>query len=87
MVESRRVPGEGRIRVTRIRVTIEKLYGRLSKKGRISVSTRNLKNPGEHRVRVESVPLLKNYTNDYQKRVESVRVPEIGRIRASTGSR
>ena len=67
MVESGRVPGEGRLRAT-----IEKLPGRVSEKGRISVSTRNLENPGEHREKVESVPLLKNCTDDYQKNVESV---------------
>ena len=61
------VPGDGRLRAT-----IEKLSGRVSEKGRISVSTRNLENPGEHREKVESVPLLKNCTDDYQKNVESV---------------
>ena len=67
MVESGRVPGK-----VRIRATIEKLSGRVSEKGRISVSTRNLENPSEHREKVESVPLLKNCTDDYQKNVESV---------------
>ena len=55
MVESEPVP-----RKSRIRATIEKLSGRVSEKGRISVSTRILENPGEHREKVESVPLLKN---------------------------
>ena len=67
MVESGRVPREGRLRAT-----IEKLSGRVSEKGRISVSTRNLENPGEHREKVESVSLLKNWTDDYQKRAELV---------------
>ena len=34
MIESERVPGKGRIRAT-----IEKLFGRVSEKGRICVST------------------------------------------------
>ena len=70
MVESGRVPGEGRLRAT-----IEKLSGRVSEKGRISVSTRNLENPGEHREKVESVPLLKNYPDEFWEK---------GRISVST---
>ena len=38
----------------------------------------------KYREKVESVPLLKNCPDEYLKRVESVWVPEIGRIRAST---
>ena len=76
MVESGRVPGEGRLRAT-----FEKLPGRVSEKDRISVSTRNLENPGEHQEKVESVPLLKNCTDEFRKRVESMRVPENGKFR------
>ena len=67
MVESRRVPGKGRNRAT-----IEKLSGRLSEKGRISVITRNWWNPGEYRENVDSVPILKNCPDEFQKRLESV---------------
>ena len=67
MVESGRVPGEGRLRAT-----FEKLPGRVSEKDRINVSTRNLENPGEHREKIESVPLLKNCTDDYHKMAELV---------------
>ena len=51
MVESGQVQGKGRIRAT-----LEKLSGRVSEKGRISVSTRKRQNPGEYRETVESVP-------------------------------
>ena len=67
MVESGRVPREGRLRAT-----IEKLSGRVSEKGRISVSTEKWKNPGEYREEVDSMPLLKNCPNEFGKRVESV---------------
>ena len=50
MVESGRKPGKGRICAR-----IKKLSRRLLKKGRISVSTEKLKNPGEYREKVESV--------------------------------
>ena len=82
MVESRQVPGKGRIHAT-----IEKLSGRVSEKGRINESTRKWLNPGEYWEKVESVPLLKNCPDEFRKRVESMRVPENGRIRASTGKR
>ena len=65
MVESRRVVGKGRIRST-----IEKLSGRVSEKGRISVSTGKWYNPGEYREKVELVRVLKNYKDEYRKRVE-----------------
>ena len=67
MVESVRIPRKGRIRAT-----IEKLSGRVSEKGRISVSTRNWQNPGDYREKVESVRVQKNYPNENLKRVESV---------------
>ena len=67
MVESRRVVGKGRIRST-----IEKLSGRVSEKGRISVSTGKWYNPGEYREKVVSVPLFKNCPDQFRKKVESV---------------
>ena len=48
--ESRRVPGKGRIRAS-----IEKLSGGVSKYGRISESTEKRYNPGEYRENVESM--------------------------------
>ena len=53
-------------------MSIGKLSGRVSKKGRISVSTEKLSNPGEHREKVESVRALENCPDDYLKMVESV---------------
>ena len=50
MIESRRVPEKGRIRAR-----TEKLFGRVPKNGRISVSTGKWYNPGEYRKKVESV--------------------------------
>ena len=67
MVESGRVPGKGRIHAP-----VEKLFGRVSEKGRISVSTGIWLNPGEYREKVESVPLLKNCPDEHRKTVESV---------------
>ena len=49
MVEPGRVPGKGRIRAS-----IEELSERVSKNGRIKVSTEKWKNPGEYREKVES---------------------------------
>ena len=65
MVESGRVSGKGRIRAS-----IEKLSRRLPKYGRISVSTSKWNNPGEYREKVESVPLMKNCPDEFQKKVE-----------------
>ena len=65
MVESGRVQGKGRIRAS-----TQKLSGRESKNGRISVSTGKWLNPGENREKVESVRVLKNYKDEYRKRVE-----------------
>ena len=65
MVESGRVPRKGNIREI-----IEKLSGRVLEKGRISVSTRKWFNPGEYWEMVESVPLLKNCPDEFQKNVE-----------------
>ena len=75
MVEFGRLLGKGRIRTT-----YEKLSGRVSEKGRISVSTRKWENPGEYREKVESMRVSKNCPDDtgkgsnqceYRKMVES----------------
>ena len=79
MVESRRVPSN-----SIIRAIIEKLSGRVSKKGRIIVNTGKWKNPGEYREKVESWQLLKNCPDEFRKRVEFGRVLGKGRIRRST---
>ena len=50
MVESGLVLGKGRIRAS-----TEKLSGRVPKKGRISVRTKKLLNPGDYSEKVESV--------------------------------
>ena len=67
MIESGRVPREGRICAT-----IIKLSERVSEKVRIGVSTKKWWNPGEYRENLESMPLLKNCLDEYRKRVESV---------------
>ena len=67
IVESGRVPGKGRIRLS-----IEKLSGHVPVKVRISVSTEIWENSGDYREKVEAVPLLKNYPDEFKKRVESV---------------
>ena len=82
MVESGGVSGKGRIRAS-----IEKLSGRVLKKGRISVSTGKWLNPGQYQEKVESERVSNNCPDEYRKMVESVFVPENGRIRASTGKR
>ena len=67
MVESSRVSGKGRIRAT-----TEKLFRRVSENGRISVSTRKWYKSGEYREKVEFVPQLKNFPDEFRKMVESV---------------
>ena len=67
MVESGPVPRKGGIHAT-----IEKLFGRVLQKGRISVSTRNWYNPGDYWEKLESVLLLYNYPDEFRKWVESV---------------
>ena len=67
MVESGRVPGNGRIRAS-----IEKLSGRVREKGRMSVSTEKWINPGEYREIVEYVRVSKKCPDEYEKMVESV---------------
>ena len=82
MEESGRVRGKGRIRSS-----IKKVSRRVPEKARMSVSTEKWKNPGEYLEKVESMQLLKNYLDEFRKRLESVSEPKIGRIRASTGKR
>ena len=65
MVESVRVPGKGRIRAS-----IEKLFGCVSEKGPISVSTGKWSNPYEYRQNVESVLVSKHCSGEYQKMVQ-----------------
>ena len=67
MVESRSVPGKGRIGEI-----IEKLSRRVPEKGRICVSTEKWWNPGEYQEKVESVRVSKNCPGEYRKRVQSV---------------
>ena len=58
MVESGPVPGKGRIPAN-----TEKLFERIVEKGRNSVSTEKLQNPGQYREKVASVRGTKNYPN------------------------
>ena len=67
MVESGRVPGKGRIHTSS-----EKVSGRVSDEGTISVSTQKRYNPGEYREKVESERVSNNCLDDYRKMVESV---------------
>ena len=67
MVEFVRVPGKGRIPVS-----MEKLFGRVTEKGPINVSTEKRKNPGEYEEKVESVRVSKNSSDECQKSVLSV---------------
>ena len=67
MVESGGVLGKGRIRASN-----EKVSRRVPEKGRISVSTEKLLNPGEYWEMVESVIVSKTCRGEYRKRVESV---------------
>ena len=47
-------------------------FGQVPGKGRINVSTEKLCNPGEYREKVESVRVLKNCPDEYQKMVQSM---------------
>ena len=67
MVESGRGPVIGRNLAS-----TEKLSGRIPENDRISVSLEKWWNSGEHREKVESVRVPKNYPDDYLKRIESV---------------
>ena len=78
MVESGRVPGNGRIPAI-----IKKVSRRGPEKGRMSVSTEKWKNPGEYREKVESVRVSKKWPDEYRKRVEWMWEPKNGGIQAS----
>ena len=67
MVESGIVPGKGRFRTS-----IENLSRGVPEKGRISVSTEKLENPGEYLQNVDFVRVSKTCPSDYRKRVELV---------------
>ena len=82
MVEFGRVLGTGRICAS-----IEKLCGRVPKKGRISVSTEKWQYPGEYWEKVEFVRVSKNCWGEYRKMVESVSVPKNGKIPATTSKK
>ena len=82
MVKSERVPEKGRIRAS-----IEKKSGWVPEKGQISVWIEKWENPGEYLEKVEFVLVSKNYPDECRKRIESVWVPENGRIWESTGER
>ena len=49
------------------------------------MSTEKWLNPGDYGEKVESVALLKNCSDVFRKRVESVCVPKNNRIRVRTG--
>ena len=98
MVESVWVPENGRILAiigkSRIRASTQKHSERVSKNCRICVSTEKWWNPCEYRKMVESgrVPgkgrlraRTKNCPHKYQKTLQSVWVPENGRIRRVPG--
>ena len=87
MASSGSVPGKGRIRAI-----VEKLSRVVPKKGRIFVSTKIWKNPGQYSEKVESVRVSKNCPEEYrkgsnlceyQKMEESGSVPGKGRIPTS----
>ena len=63
MMESGRVPENGRIRVS-----MEKLSGRVPEKSRITVSTENRYNSSEYKKNSESVRVSKNCPGDYPKK-------------------
>ena len=62
---------------------MEKLFGWVTEKGPINVSTEKMKNPGEYEEKVESVRVSKNSSDECQKSVLSVWVPGKGRILGS----
>ena len=82
MAESERVPGKGKILGS-----IEKLSRRILEKGRICVTIEKWNNPGEYGEKLESLGVSKNFPDEYRYMVESVWVPQNGRIRATTGKR
>ena len=79
MVESRRVPGQGRIRAS-----IEKVARRVQKKGRMNVRTEKWWNPGEYRKIFPTSTGNGSNQCEYRKMVESERVPGKGRIHGDT---
>ena len=81
-MESGRVLEKGRIGAR-----TEKHSRRVLEKSRISVSTGKWWNPGEYSEKLESVRVSKNIPDVYLKGVESMSVPENGRIRVSTRKR
>ena len=69
MVESGRIPGNGRIGASP-----EKLSLGVPENGRIRASIEKWLNPGDYPEMVESVRVLKNCPCEYRKMVEYVRV-------------
>ena len=67
MAESGSVPGKGRIRAN-----IDTQSRRVSKKGRIFVSTEKWQDQGQYGEKIEFVRVLTNCLGEYRKRVESV---------------
>ena len=67
IVEPGRVPGKGRIRAS-----TEKMSGRVSEEGTISVSTAKWYNPVEYREKLESVREPKKCQEEYRKSVQSM---------------
>ena len=63
MAESEWVP-----RKSWIRASIQNLFGWAPEKGPINVSTEKWQNPGEYQEKVESVPVSKNCSGEYQER-------------------
>ena len=61
------VPGKGIIRASD-----ERLARRVSKNDKISVRTEKELNPGDYKVKVESVRVSNNCPSEYRKMVESV---------------
>ena len=80
--ESGPVQGKGRIRPR-----TEKMSGRVSEEGTISVSIAKWYNPVEYREKLESIRVPKKCPNEYRMRVQYVCVPKNCRIRASTEKR
>ena len=82
ILESGPVQGKGRIRAS-----TDKVSGRVSKEGTISVSAAKWYNPVQYREKLESVRVPKKCSDEYRKRVQSMCEPKNCIIRASTGKR
>ena len=80
MVDSVRVARKGTIRAS-----TKKLSGRLLENGITNVSAIKLHTLGEYRLKVESVRVPKTCSSGYRKSLESVQLPENGRLRESIG--